>query len=91
MLKYDPKAREHLNNVMNGKGDPDALKKYLGAVMVGTLKRAMRGEFGKFEGLSEATKANRRKPHNGKPPTESPVPLVDSGLLVNSATFEIEK
>lgn len=91
LLKYDPKAREHLNNVMNGKGDPDALKKYLGAVMVGTLKRAMRGEFGKFEGLSEATKANRRKPHNGKPPTESPVPLVDSGLLVNSATFEIEK
>lgn len=91
LLKYDPKAREHIKNIMQGKGDPDALKKYLGALFVGTVKRAMRGEFGQFVPLSPKTIEQRRKPHGKKAANGNPQPLIDTGHLINSVTFEITK
>jgi len=91
LLKHDPRARELINNAIQGEGDPDGLKKYLGAVFVGTVKRAMRGEFGQFVPLSPKTIEQRRKPHGNKAANNNPQPLIDSGLLVNSVTFEITK
>lgn len=88
--RFEPRKKvlikRHIPQVLRGEITTEHFYKIIGEQLMSCIQDAMR-DSDKYEPLSEATKQSRR---HRSIPNDSAIPLIDTGHLVNSVTFEIK-